>query len=578
MSDDPRDTPFPDHPEGDDLVVPEPRTFQPRKRKADDKVPTEELLAHLNRALPFSDDAEKGLLSGIVQDPVNRLTYCSSVLPAEAFYHTANRAVYELLLSLQERDTPIDVVTVTHGLREAGTLDKCGGPGAVSDLYSFMPIAVHWDFYLRIVKDKWLLRLYLNVCAQNIHEAYEHGKEHIDEPVEALLTGGWDRLFQIMQKARGLDNASTGPQPFRAAVNEAIDQLEANMDAIREGRQVSGARLGIASLDRALGGIQPGARLVFGAHSSVGKTSFLMSAARSLCIDQQMPGLIFSQDGLQVTLARRALASIAEVNITDIHSGHGFFQMEGRRKQDRLQQAVRVAGNMPLWVQDDATLTFPQMLAEARRMIIQHDIKWVAWDFFQCLSMGGSDYKGDRIKELNALSRAWKSFLMETKCIGIMLCQLNWEDKQHGRFTQKNIKDSKTLYDDAEIVVLKSREEKPLADLLKEGVAQGHIGEKDAREVPPLRLFEHVIRAEVSKNKDGPTGPVWVRHYASQMTWHTLTVTDKVRDSSFNAANREAAREKTAEFQAALPNYADPNYDGPRGRPRKGEPAPFEDD
>lgn len=575
---DPRDTAFPGHPEGDDIAPQGSKPFQLRPRKSGDQPSIEELLSNLNRSLPFSDEAEKGLISGIVQDPVNRLTHCSSVLPPEAFYHAANRLIYELLLSFQERGTPIDVTTVTHGLREAGTLEKCGGPGGITDLYSFIPVAAHWHFYLRIVKDKWLLRLYLGVCAQNIHEAQDHGREHIDEPVEALLTTGWDRLFQIMQKARGLDNASTGPQPFRVAVAEAIEQLDANMDAIREGRQVSGARLGIASIDRALGGIQPGARLVFGAHSSVGKTSFLMSAARSLCLDQQMPGLIFSQDGLQVTLARRALASLSEVNITDIHSGHGFFQEEGRRKQARVQQAVRVAANMPLWVQDDATLTFPQMLAEARRMIIQHGIKWVAWDFFQCLAMGGSDYKGDRIKELNALSRAWKSFLMETKCIGIMLCQLNWEDKQHGRFTQKNIKDSKTLYDDAEIVVLKSREERALADLLKEEVAQGHIGEKDARDVPPLRLFEHVIRAEVSKNKDGPTGPVWVRHYASQMTWHTLTLSTKVRDSSYNAEGRELAKAKAGEFQSALPNYADPSYTGPRGRPRKDEPAPFEDD
>lgn len=532
---------------------PNAQAFVSTPTKATPKTPEQvltEQLARMNRGLPFSDEAEKGVLSGILHNPDERLTRCGALLAPEAFHHRANRIIYELVLSFQERGTPLDITTLTHALRERQQLDIVGGAGTISALYSFFPIQAHWEFHLKLVQDKWLLRLMMGASAQNLHDAFEHGRENIDESVDALLTTAWDRMFQVMQRAQGLKAGDTGPQPFHVAVGEAIEQLDKNMQAIQDGVEVNGARLGVPSLDREIGGLQPGARVLLGAHSSVGKTSILMHAARSLVIDQGLPGLIFSQDGLSVTLARRALAALSEVPITDIHSGHGFFQEEGRRKMERVTEASRVALNMALWVDDDTTLTFPQMLASARRMVIQHGIKWVAWDFFQCLTMGGNDYKGDRVKELNAISRAWKSFLMETKCIGIMLCQLNWEQRQHGRLSQANVKDSKTLFDDAEIAMLLSKEERELGDLLKDETATGKIGEKDAQRVPPLRLGEHVIRAEVAKNKDGPTGPVWVRHYAAHMTWHSLTLATKARDSSYNAEGRAAAKQAEAKFKA----------------------------
>jgi hypothetical protein len=58
----------------------------------------EELLASINRALPFSDEAEKGVLSCLLQDPNERLSDCRVTLPALAFYHDANRTIYEKLL------------------------------------------------------------------------------------------------------------------------------------------------------------------------------------------------------------------------------------------------------------------------------------------------------------------------------------------------------------------------------------------------------------------------------------------------------------------------------------------------
>ena len=100
--------------------------------KKRNEVPTaEELLASINRALPFSDEAEKGVLSCLLQDPNERLSDCRVNLPAHAFYHDANRTIYEKLLEFYDKNLPIDPVTVTHALRDQNLLDKVGGAAAI---------------------------------------------------------------------------------------------------------------------------------------------------------------------------------------------------------------------------------------------------------------------------------------------------------------------------------------------------------------------------------------------------------------------------------------------------------------
>ena len=50
----------------------------------DNKLSAEELLASLNRPLPFSDEAEKGVISCLLQDPVERIPETKASMPAEA--------------------------------------------------------------------------------------------------------------------------------------------------------------------------------------------------------------------------------------------------------------------------------------------------------------------------------------------------------------------------------------------------------------------------------------------------------------------------------------------------------------
>ena len=127
---------------GAEVSAPKRENFKKRN-----EIPSaEELLASFNRALPFSDEAEKGVLSCLLQDPVERLSECRVTLPALAFYHDANRTIYEKLLEFYDKNLPVDPVTLTHALREQNLLDKVGGAAAISELFAFVPIPSHFPY------------------------------------------------------------------------------------------------------------------------------------------------------------------------------------------------------------------------------------------------------------------------------------------------------------------------------------------------------------------------------------------------------------------------------------------------
>jgi hypothetical protein len=110
-------------PARDDAKPPQANPFGRKKGE-----PTaEELLANINRALPFSDEAEKGVLSSLLQDPNERLGESRITLAAAAFYHEANRTIYEKLLEFHDKNLPIDPVMVTNVLRDQNLLDRVGG-------------------------------------------------------------------------------------------------------------------------------------------------------------------------------------------------------------------------------------------------------------------------------------------------------------------------------------------------------------------------------------------------------------------------------------------------------------------
>ncbi len=327
-----------------------PKQKNPFGRKRDEAAGTEEMLAGVNRQLPFSDEAEKGILSAILQDPADRLSKVRTELPDEAFYHEANRTVYQSLAEMDAANLPIEPVALSNRMRDRGLLERIGGPAAITELFSFIPVPTHFDYYLKIVQDKWLAREAIHAHTAAIVEIQNHGRNPDDGDIRDVIMTGEAKIFSVVERSQKKGGA--GPVHSNIVVNEVIDHVE--MLQQHKG-QVMGISTGWPDVDRAIGGqgLEQGDVFVIGARPKMGKTNVLCSMTKSMAVDQQIPTLVLSLEMARRRLWNRIMFGGYDISTNKASTGF----LDTRADMENLQRATREMGRAPLWIEDQSMNT-----------------------------------------------------------------------------------------------------------------------------------------------------------------------------------------------------------------------------
>jgi replicative DNA helicase len=367
------DIPFPGHPEGDDIPMehPAPETFTRRKKN---KLTPEQQLAVLNRSMPFAGDAEQGVLSVMLQDP-ERISSIRMMLADGAMYHNAHRIIYDQILEFEDCGAPLDMTTLTMALRDKGLLEKAGGPGAISDLYSFLPIQVQADFFIKVVQDKHLLRDTIAACAEVIAKCQQHGAEHVDEDVLPLITTGEQRLFEMVERAQERDSAKAKTIDMREMVPRWVERME-HIKNMRG--KVNGLQTGWVDVDRAFGGLgtdPKGDLVIIAGFPGMGKSVAAASVVESVGMVQQVPGTYFPLEmGVDGAMDRFALG-FSGVDTSKARSG--FFS-----NQDfgNIMRAMPQMSSAPIHWWEGSFISCTELRATVQIHVRKYGIKWIMID------------------------------------------------------------------------------------------------------------------------------------------------------------------------------------------------------
>ena len=111
-----------------------------------------------SQSMPFSEDAEKGVLCSLLLSPKAVADLCVLRLRPEAFYIPEHVIVYSLILELVAKRNPVDFLSLKQALKGRNQLEEIGGPEYLSDLYSFVPTPANAAYYIDIVREKYDLR------------------------------------------------------------------------------------------------------------------------------------------------------------------------------------------------------------------------------------------------------------------------------------------------------------------------------------------------------------------------------------------------------------------------------------
>src|SRR5271157_3425473 len=151
----------------------------------------------LERGLPVSMEAERSILGAILLD--NSLyDQAAEHLTPDDFSLDAHRRIYSRMRDLQETGRPVDMITLVEELDRRKEVEAIGGVAYLSSLIDGVPERPSIEHYVRIVRNKALLRGLINVAQNAIAEAIEHSDE-----AEEVLGRAEQAIFQLSENRIG---------------------------------------------------------------------------------------------------------------------------------------------------------------------------------------------------------------------------------------------------------------------------------------------------------------------------------------------------------------------------------------
>ncbi|OIO60098.1 MAG: replicative DNA helicase [Verrucomicrobia bacterium CG1_02_43_26] len=429
------------------------------------------------RVPPHSVDSEQALLACCIQEGGQEsITACieNKIMP-ESFFKPAHQIVFQALLDLYKKGTPVDEVILCEHLRSKREYDTVGGNAYINEIVDRIDTPAHLPHYLKRVKELYILRRLIRISTRTIEEAYSE-----QEDMEMFLEGVEQQIFKISE-----DRITDSAKPIKEPLEDAVNQINF---MLQNRGQLTGIPSGFLDLDKMTSGFKPQEMIVVAARPSMGKTSLALNMAEAALMPkaskrEPTPTLMFSLEMSAEQLAMRLLCSYTHVDMQKLKDG--FLSQESHKE---LAKGANLLKDLPLWIDDSGSLSILEMRAKARRVQAQKSLGLVIIDYLQLIS--GTDSRVPREQQISEISRGVKAMAKELNVPVIVLSQLNRDSEKERRQPRlSDLRESGSIEQDADLVLLLSRQ-KDADDEKERGLS-----------VLPRDLI-------VAKQRNGPVGIV----------------------------------------------------------------------
>lgn len=426
------------------------------------------------RAIPNDIIAEQSVLGAMFLSPI-AISKATDRLFKDSFYLEKHGIIFQAIVDLHERKTPIDITTITAELNQTQKLNEVGGVEYLTELINMVPTASNVDYYAKIVEDNYMLRCIINTSTDIATLAYEHNGEVSDilDQVESKIVG-------IIKNRRS--------QEFRT-IQDILNSVQANLEKLSTSKgDVTGIPTGWYELDKLTAGLHENQLIILAARPAMGKTAFALNLATNVAINTNKTVAIFSLEMPAEQLATRIISSLGQIEGSKLASGNLV-----NEDWKRITEAKSQLSNAKLYVSDDASVTVGDVKSQCRRLATSEEgLDLVIIDHLQLLSMGGN-YGNNRQAEMTDISRSLKKMAMELKVPVIALAQLSRgvEGREDKRPKMSDLRESGSIEQDADIVALLYRDDY-------------YQTAKEIGEAPDPSLSELII----GKHRNGANGKI----------------------------------------------------------------------
>ena len=437
---------------------------------------TEDLLT---RQMPHSLEGEQAVLGSMLIDPECIKDVMDKLQPGD-FYLRQNREIFEAIYSMFSYARPVDGITVAEELRKNGTYDEQTTRRYLAELMEITPTSANVMEYVKIVRDKALLRG-VAIAASEITAMVQEGIGTASDTLDAAE----QKIFAVRRGQSAQDMV-----PISRVLPDVLERLG---EMTESQDHMPGLSSGFSAVDAKITGLNKSDLLLLAARPGMGKTSFALNIALNVARSSRKTVAVFSLEMSAEQLVTRILSGEALVENYRLRTGN-------LRETDwqKIAAAASVLNQLDIRVDDNPMLSAADMNAKCRRL---DNLGLVVIDYLQLMTSAGdkSNRGENRQQVVSDISRMMKIMAKELNVPVICLSQLSRanEKRDDKRPMLSDLRESGAIEQDADIVMFLYRDDYYNEDSEKHNIAEciiaknrhGETGKVELRWMPEYTQF-----------------------------------------------------------------------------------------
>jgi replicative DNA helicase len=414
---------------------------------------------------------EEDLLTCVLCNP-RSIKKIVDVIKPEHFYRDRHSTLYNIMVKLYQQGKRCTADNIWDEVERRDIQDELKMTqydlrGWIGRANSLQPI----NEYAERIMHKAMMRRLRDAGTEIVGLAYAEDDDAV-ERAEKLIYG-------VAMGAGSKTMATLGD-----ALDRYISDLEQRIDERKQGI-ARGIPTGFIDVDRAMGGMQPGALYTLGALTGLGKTAWSLNVAMNV-VQHSKHALFFSLEMKEGELVQRIVSAETIIDQTFLRDAD-----IDEAQLRAIKERARGLRNCNLEI-DDSSYLLSDIKSKIRQVHARAQLDLVVLDYLQLVktSADGRARHETRTEEIATLSREMKRLAHELNIPILILAQLNRavDHRQSKEPTLADINESGAIARDSDVVLFLYAVEEEL--------------EKAKQCVP------YHVSLKIAKNRNGRVGEV----------------------------------------------------------------------
>lgn len=362
----------------------------------------------------YSIEAEQAVLGAVIGSP-SEFWKASELVGPDEFYDPLHARIWKAIAAIMERDGALSTPTLYAALGADEGLASVGGAEYLQGLTYSAPATSRAKAHCAVIADFARRRRIVEAASDAIDKAYFDREASAD----SIADQGGEALYEAGHSLE----IGKGPEPIGDVVRRAATMAE----TARRNPEKARVSTGMASVDRALGGLFPRDLTVLAAAPNIGKSG--LSAQIAMCAARAGYVTLFqSKEMSSEELAMRFLACESGVPSNRIAEGR-----ISQSESEKIAEAAFMFDDLPFRLDGSSYLTVAQIRARAQATKRKlGSLALVVIDHLRFIKP--ADRRASEPEQLQQITRDLKAMAKDLDTALLLVAHLNrdfWKRQSH---------------------------------------------------------------------------------------------------------------------------------------------------